>query len=293
MSNTHRNWVFTLHATPDDAERWYRNLNEAPELAPEALYDRASMIFMMFQLEKCPSTGQLHLQGFFCLKKKVRLTQAKKLLDRNTVHLEPMRGRVIDNEIYCGKEDTRVNGPWIFGQAPESQGKRSDLKEAADQIKNGSSLRDIADRYPHTYTTFGRGLQNLQHTLDSCPKWRTLKVVWIYGPTGSGKTRMVMDSVADYRSIFIVHSKGKWWDGYTGEHCILFDDFYGNIECSTMLRYLDGHPLRVPIKGGFVYAKWTRVYITSNIEPTAIYKNVPDDVKAAFLRRINKVKNIV
>jgi len=76
-----------------------------------------------------------------------------------------------------------------------------------------------------------------------------------------------------------------WFDGYDGQDVVIFDDFYGGLPLPYMLRLLDGYPMRLPIKGGHTYAKWTKVYLTSNVPPTEWYQD-PD---GAFARRIHEV----
>jgi len=51
--------------------------------------------------EICPSTGKLHLQGFFHLKKAMRITEIKLI---NNPHLESCKGSEEQNEIYCSKD---------------------------------------------------------------------------------------------------------------------------------------------------------------------------------------------
>jgi len=69
----------------------------------------------MFQQEKCPSTGKLHLQGRISLKTKVTLKSAIKLfstgVDFNKPHLSKTSKNCVDDNYVC-KEETRVAGPW-------------------------------------------------------------------------------------------------------------------------------------------------------------------------------------
>ena len=78
-------------------------------------------------------------------------------------------------------------------------------------------------------------------------------------------------------------------DGYNKQDTIIFDDFYGQIRMADMLRYLDGYPVQLPIKGGFVWAHWTHVWITSNSDPDTWYTSVPAETVAAFRRRITEI----
>lgn len=63
-----------------------------------------------------------------------------------------------------------------------------------------------------------------------------------------------------------------WFDGYQGQHTLILDDFSGDY-CAFryLLRLLDKYKLKVEIKGGFAWAVWTTVVITSNIHPVGWY----------------------
>jgi hypothetical protein len=72
------------------------------------------------------------------------------------------------------------------------------------------------------------------------------------------------------------------FNGYDGEKVLLIDDFNGWIKYT--LRILDGYPLRLNIKNGVTWARFDRVYITSNAKPANFYKR---EIKKNFKRRIN------
>lgn len=61
------------------------------------------------------------------------------------------------------------------------------------------------------------------------------KNLWIVGPTGSGKSRMVHDAFDPSR---IYHkSLDKWWDAYRGEKCVLIEDA-DPVHCKHLARDL-------------------------------------------------------
>jgi len=81
------------------------------------------------------------------------------------------------------------------------------------------------------------------------------------------------------------------FDGYEGQKEILIDDFYGNIKLNFLLKILDGHKLRINIKGGHRYALWNKVYITSNTQVDEWYQTIMltnPKLKDALDRRITK-----
>lgn len=73
-------------------------------------------------------------------------------------------------------------------------------------------------------------------------------------------------------------STGQWWCHYDGEDDVIYDEFYGQLPYSMLLRLLDSTPLRLPTKGGSVNFVARRLIITSNKEPWHWYSKeaVPD-----------------
>jgi hypothetical protein len=70
----------------------------------------------IFQLEKAPSTGSLHYQGFVNLQTKMRTGELASLLSglgMPGVSCRPCSSVGKSSlQMYCMKEDTRVDGPW-------------------------------------------------------------------------------------------------------------------------------------------------------------------------------------
>ena len=94
---------------------------------------------------------------------------------------------------------------------------------------------------------------------------RKPEVVWLYGPTGSGKTSMArqyfeyLQGSGDSEITNYIRTPGpiKWWDGYEGDVYTVIDDFRRNQlrdvgGFAYLLRLLDRYPVRVEIKGGSV-----------------------------------------
>lgn len=76
------------------------------------------------QKEKCPETGREHYQGFLQLVKPARFTRIKDILKCESAHLEKAKGTPVQAWDYCCKEESRVDGPWIYGEKPKGAGAR-------------------------------------------------------------------------------------------------------------------------------------------------------------------------
>jgi hypothetical protein len=137
-----------------------------------------------------------------------------------------------------------------------------------------------------------RGLQELIAPVISERTERPF-VAWIYGKTGVGKTRFVFDHAKDRGKTIYVKDETDWWNGYTGQDIILFDDFRGQIKFNVMLRLLDWYPYQGQIKGGYVNINSPEMYITSSLKPNRVYtseKLQTEDSVKQLIRRLDSVK---
>ena len=69
--------------------------------------------------------------------------------------------------------------------------------------------------------------------------WRELEVSYIFGRTGSGKTRGVMDAYG-YENCYRVTDYKHPFDTYDGQDVLIFEEFRGSLKHGDMLNYLDG-----------------------------------------------------
>jgi len=237
--------------------------------------------FICYQREQCASTGRLHWQAYVIFRDARTLTSCKKLLP--SAHWEPRLGSHDDAVAYCTKSATRYSDPVISGEPPD-QGKRNDLEEVLDAIKQGDSLLDIVEKSPSTYIKYHKGVDRVRALYSHARKEKT-EVVVLFGETGCGKSRWAHEQ---YPTAF-TKDPTEWWDGYDGHDTVILDEFYGQITIAYMLKLMDRYPLRVQIKGGYVNFVAKRLIITSNQSPTAWYQNVTHDWKPQFFRRFDKV----
>lgn len=111
-------------------------------------------------------------------------------------------------------------------------------------------------------------------TLAKIKKREKPTVLWLWGSTGSGKTRTALELAEESGcSYWISHSeKLQWFDGYNGQEWVIFDDFRRNMcTLAYLLRLLDRYPMQVQIKGGYI--NWTPkvIIITSPVNPETAY----------------------
>lgn len=244
--------------------------------------------YAVWQLEVGDS-GTMHYQGYIGLEQSARYTKVQKLLDEEGAHIEPARGNHKECVDYCTKEATRVEGPYWYPDEETvratRQGSRSDLKKATEMIIAGEPM-ELID--PVTYVQNFRGLEKLSVLHHPATTREKVRVLVIEGPSGIGKTTAVMTYTASPPQRLTITETGTLWaDGYRGQDSVLLDDYVGQLHPTKLFEILDRWPFMMPIKGGFVAARYTLVYILTNVDPVEWYSPVryhKDQIDSVFRR---------
>lgn len=104
--------------------------------------ERSIVQYIIVQGEYCKDQKK-HIQGYCQLNTRVRMSTIKEFFRDSTMHIEKRFGTHEQARDYCKQEK---NGRWHefveFGDAKE-QGKRTDLLDLRDRIKQGERLRVI------------------------------------------------------------------------------------------------------------------------------------------------------
>lgn len=230
----------------------------------------SDVVYVTWQLEQCPDTGELHFQGYMeFVGKKTWSWVHKNLVGLETAHLERRRGTQAEAITYCMKKESRIEGPWEWGEK-RSQGERTDIVEFKKAIDAGKSDSELYDdyfsfmmRYPKVSKQYRR-VKGLEVVRDWVPE------IEVYiGPSRCGKSRAVR---AKYPGAYW-KPHGKWWDGYVGQEVVVIDEMYGHRMAFTeLLNLLDSTPLMVEPKGDYVQFIAKKIIFTSNQEPEFWYK---------------------
>lgn len=264
-----KHWCFTLN-----------NYVEEDLIRLRALCgERGSACYIVFGRE-IGESGTHHLQGFVSLRKKCRFRAVKALIG-SRVHLECARGNPSQASDYCKKDGDFEE----FGVLPKGKGHRSDIAIVVESVRKGAKFDQILTENPAVLARYSRFFSDLFLRFGESRTWETTVVVY-YGETGIGKTKRAFEEAeAPY-----VHSGGQWFDGYSGEQHVIFDDFGGSeFKLTYLLKLLDRYPMRVPVKGAFVNWVPKKIWITSNYSPKEWFPNAKDEHVRALLRRLFRV----
>lgn len=246
-----RSWCFTLNNYTDDEIEKIKKYNSR---------------YTIYGYET-GKEGTKHLQGYIELSKPTRMSSIKDKIS-NRLHLETRRGTRDQARDYCKKEGNfHEIGSWESG----GQGSRNDLRKIMKDIKDDKPMLEILEEYPETCAKNMRFIDKYKALTEkeSTKEFRKVEVEIIIGDAGIGKTKYCWDKDPN---LFTVEPNNAFpFDGYDGEKTILIDDFYGTLKYCTLLKILDGYQYRVNTKGSHRYAKWTKVFITSNAHPREWY----------------------
>lgn len=243
------------------------------------------------QKERGNVTGLLHYQGYVEFGIGKRFSSLKKI--SKEIHWESRQGTAQQAVEYVSKEETRVGGPWKWGelQNPEPQpGRRSDLQDAIQTMKE-KGVRAMAEEHPMSYVRYFRGLERLD-ALRKVNRPNPPQVILLIGPPGAGKSRYVRDVAP---GVYVKPiSDGFWFDFYFRDKDVLIDEFEGAASKWSLTqlnqvvdRYDD---TVVPYKGGFVPWVPERIFITTNTHPRGWYNyDNREDRYVSLARRFTQV----
>lgn len=111
--------------------------------------------YVVFQLEVGEESGTPHFQGYIELTRPQRMTWLQTNF-AGSCHYEVRRGTRDEARSYAQKEDTRVSGPWEYGDFNSGgAGTRNDLAALVECCKHGS-LKRVADEHPESMIRYPR-----------------------------------------------------------------------------------------------------------------------------------------
>lgn len=231
--------------------------------------------YLVYQRELCPDTGREHVQGYVQFDRQYRLLQAKSRIQRMfhtsaSPRLALAMGDAEQNRVYCTKLSDRIPGtePVEVGE-PGKRGKRNDLIALRPLILSGvtpsqallanATFAPLAIRHHRSWKSL---------VAESIPKRDSSiepNIIVLYGVSRAGKSKYAH---ATYPDAYI-HADGKWWDDYSGEKEVIYDDFDGG-HCTfgEFKRWFDRYPVRVEVKGAMCQLSATTHIVTTNVYPS-------------------------
>lgn len=247
--------------------------------------------------------GTYHIHLYVCFGSRVRISTIKRQF--REAHIEIAHGTVKSNIDYIKKNgkwadsdkaETSVKGTYEeWGETPTQKGLHPDMQELYQLISDGYSNSDIL-AINNDYILHIDKLDKVR-TMLLTEKYKStrrldMQVVYVYGATGTGKTRDILNFHAD-ENVYRVTDYQHPFDSYACQPVIAFEEYRSQIKISDLLNYIDIYPMELPARYANKYACYNFVYLTSNWPLEKQYKEIQEsspETWKAFLRRIKQVK---
>lgn len=293
------------------SRKWLLTINSADEkgvthdVIKDKLKNFKSLIYWCLSDEIGNEKERFHTHVFLNFGSGVRASTINNQFPSEIAHRDICNGTAQQNKDYVFKE-----GKWEkdkkgetnlresheeYGEMPvERQGSRNDIHDLYDMIKSGMQNFEIIETNPEYMLLIDKIERARQIMRDNQFKntFRQLEVTYIYGSTGTGKTRGIMEQYG-YENVYRVTDYDHPFDSYKGQDVIVFEEFRSSLKIQDMLNYLDGYPLELPCRYNNRIACFTKVYIITNIALLDQYTTVQEghrETWKAFMRRIHTVK---
>jgi len=267
------------------SNRWVFTINNPGEFRP--VYDAATMLYLIYELEHSEGEGTEHLQGYVRFDGRVALSTAKARIHAGA-HMEPSKGTEEDNRKYCSKEG-RAQEFGVFDGSAGQQGRRTDLEEVTSKIQKGIVMKQIALDHPETFVKYHAGLERMSMLITPLPPVkRDLHTTLLWGPTGVGKSHRIQTEVED---IYSTVAGPHCWDMYSSQDSVFLDEFDPmQVPIEDLNSWLDCWRVQLRCRYNNKWAVYTQVYIATNTDPSGWYLRGTQTEQAkreAVLRRLS------
>lgn len=239
--------------------------------------------YICFGKDVALKTGTPHLQGYVSFNNPRSFKSVSRLLPW---HISIAKGSGAQNKAYCSKEgefyergdipkDHKDQGSvekdrWKNARTAAMEGRMDDIPGDIF-IRHYGSLKRIRDDHAIPAANLEKGVKT---------------GLWIWGPTGCGKTRKVHD---EYEDLY-VKDWTKWWDFYKGEENVLIDNMsprHGKNFSGILKIWTDRYVFKAQYKGGYMHIRPKLIIITSQYSMEEVFQE--KETYEAMKRRFNVI----
>ena len=244
----------------------FNNPNVLPDVLIQFFVERQWNY--IFQLERGQS-GTEHYQIYLRTNPMYFNHVNQYFVDRGfVVHLEHVRNKN-SAMLYCCKIDSRVSDQyWTDIENLIIRPKVKSLVSIKRKLDSGETLLSIMDNeefFP-TWCSYNRSLVMYNSLKQPKRNFKTF-CVYFFGEPGVGKSRLAFD-ICKYLFPEVTpyyKTKGQWWDLFSNEVSVIWDDFRGDCyEAQELFKLCDRYDYKVQIKGGFMNFNSKIIIFTSN-----------------------------
>lgn len=264
--------------TLNEVERWPKLMSYIIELK--------SFRYGIACLERAPTTGHQHIHFYVCFNNPIKVNVKK----AQGAHIEVCRGSHDKNVAYIKKE-----GDIIFEEGePPQQGTPYTVKD----LENA----DLGSLPWNMYNIAAKVQEHKTYNFDIDELYKEVKIIYIYGPSGIGKTerakQIVRDNAETYgRVVNFVKYENGFWSGIPrmdAPKVCIYDEFRdSDMRPKEFIQFIDYNIHTMNVKGGHVLNKFELIIITSVQSPEEIYEQFTlknEEPKRQWLRRMEVIE---
>lgn len=242
--------------------------------------------------DEITDSGMLHTHLYFETDSNCRFSTIKNRFPR-IAHIDKAFGTPKECRDYVRKEGKYKDSEKALTSKPETFEEEGDLQEERSQnkykklvtlIEQGLTNYEIMKIEP-SYAFRIKDMDIIRFNvmqMKYSKEIRNIKVIYMYGAPGSGKTKSIFEK-HDGNSICRITSYKKDrtvnFDSYNMQPVLVFEEFNGQVAIESMLNYLDIYPLTLPARYSDKVACYETVYITSNIALEEQYKDIQGSIQ--------------
>lgn len=204
--------------------------------------------------EICPSTGNLHIQGYIRMHNPMFPRPLARIIKKGRI--AAARGGDVANRKYCLKDRDVIydvtEGPLTHDERLEVERKRFD--KCIEELKNKTMMQFIEANSAMWFKYSGSimKLKEMIERTNMTPWGGDLKSknFWVGGEPGVGKTRWAHSIDPEHT---LRKNQNKWWSGWNNSvKVIVIDDWDPNTKGinSYLKQWADRYPFTAEIKGG-------------------------------------------
>lgn len=231
--------------------------------------------------EKAPTTEKEHIHLYTHFTQPYKLN--KKIMALH-IHTDICRGTPQQNIKYVKKDGDIIEE---YGEPPKQGGRTvKDLEEI-----------DTPDDLPANYYNIWKNIKaEKDNDIDIEDLKKNVEVYYISGPSGIGKTEKAKEIIRNNKEkygskINMVKYENGFWLGVGSAKVALYDDFRdSHLKASEFINFIDYNKHLLNIKGGSKMNDYNLIIITSVQPLHELYKNMSDEPKKQWIRRINNIE---
>jgi len=241
----------------------------------------AALAYVTGQQEIGNGEQSYHHWQLYCISKRKCSLRTIKSCFSDRCHAELTHSKKAED--YCLKDDTCVEGTrFELGFKPIQRNQKVDWDRIWQLATEGQIMGIPANIRVQNYRTICQIRSDFATPLAI---ERTVTVYW--GRTGTGKSRRAWEEAG--LDAYCKDPRSKFFYGYRDQCNVVIDEFRGGIDVAHLLRWFDRYPCNVELKGSSCPLAAHKIWITSNLPPSAWYPELDNATLDALMRRFTEV----